>query len=85
MRLTDLRVRTDKWYMVGFSPVLEKYVLAITVGWLANYERYYEISRGEYEQTLTAAVERPPQRTVRLSILPRRPSARETIFRPSPP
>lgn len=53
MRLTDLRVRTDKWYMVGFSPVLEKYVLALTVGWLGNYERYYEISREEYEQTLT--------------------------------
>lgn len=53
MRLTDRRVRTDKWYTVGWSPVLEKYVLAITVGWLANYERYYEISREEYEQMLT--------------------------------
>lgn len=53
MRLTDRRVRTDKWYTVGWSPVLEKYVLALTVGWLGNYERYYEISREEYEQTLT--------------------------------
>ena len=53
MRLTERRVRTKKWYTVGFSPVLEKYVLALTVGWLGNYERYYEISREEYEQTLT--------------------------------
>lgn len=53
MRLTDRRVRIDKWYTVGRSPVLERYVLAITVGWLGNYERYYEISREEYEQTLT--------------------------------
>ena len=51
MRLTERRVRTDKWYTVGFSPVLEKYVLAVTVGWLAVYDRYYEISREEYEQT----------------------------------
>ena len=53
MRLTDRRVRTEKWYTVGFSPVLEKYVLEIIVGWYVVYERYYEISREEYEQTLT--------------------------------
>jgi hypothetical protein len=53
MRLTDRRVRTDKWYTVGFSPVLEKYILAVTVGWYGYYDRYYEISREEYERTLT--------------------------------
>lgn len=51
MRLENRRVRTEKWYTAGHSPVLDKYVLAITVGWLANYERYYEISREEYEST----------------------------------
>ena len=42
------KVRTEKFYSVGYSPGLKKYVLAITVPWIGYYEDYYEISEEEY-------------------------------------
>ena len=48
MRLERKRVRTERWYSVGWSPVLKKYVLSTAVGYLAVYERFFEITEGEY-------------------------------------
>lgn len=48
MRLEKRRVRTERWYTIGYSLVLGGYVLAVTVGWLGNYDRYYSVSEEEY-------------------------------------
>ena len=40
---------SDKYYGVGYSPYIEKYVLYTVVTWVAWYNRYYEISEEEYE------------------------------------
>lgn len=48
MRLEKEKVRTTKYYSIGFSPYLKKYVLSVVVTWVAWYNRYYEISEEEY-------------------------------------
>ena len=53
LRLEKRRVRTDKWYSVGYSPVLEKYVMCVAAGWLAVYDRYYAVAEGEYLLSFT--------------------------------
>ena len=53
LRLEKKRVRTDKWYSVGYSPVLEKYVMSVAVEWIAVYNRYYFISEDEYLLSFT--------------------------------
>jgi hypothetical protein len=40
---------SDKYYGVGYSPFIDKYVLYTVVTWVAWYNRYYEISEEEYE------------------------------------
>ena len=47
--LEEIKVNKDKYYKVGYSPYLKQYVLAITITWIAWYERYYSISEGEYK------------------------------------
>jgi len=48
MQIENEKINRDKYYSVGYSPELDKYVLAFTVTWVAWYNRYYEISEEEY-------------------------------------
>ena len=43
------RVRSEKYYSVGYNPKIKKYLLVDVVTWIAWYERYFEISEDEYE------------------------------------
>ena len=43
------RVRSEKYYSVGYNPKIKKYLLADVSTWIAWYERYFEISEDEYE------------------------------------
>ena len=49
MRLENERVARDKYYFVGYSPSLNRYILACTITWITWYNRYYEISEEEYD------------------------------------
>ena len=48
MLIENEKVNRDKYYFVGYSPVLNKYILACVVTCVAWYHRYYEISEEEY-------------------------------------
>ena len=48
MRLEKEKVRSDKYYRIGYVACLGKYVLANVVCWIAWYDRFYEISEDEY-------------------------------------
>ena len=37
--LEDIKVNKDKYYTVGYCPYLKQYMLAITITWVAWYER----------------------------------------------
>ena len=52
MQLKNEKINRDKYYSVGYSPELDKYVLACTVTWVAWYNRYYEISEEEYKKMM---------------------------------
>lgn len=47
--LVDEKVNGDKYYLVGYCPKLDKYVLACVVTWIAWYNRYYELTKEEYD------------------------------------
>lgn len=49
MKLENEKVRRDKYYFIGYSPDLDKYILACAVAWIAWYNRYYEITKEEYD------------------------------------
>ena len=49
MQLENEKVNRDKYYSIGYSTELDKYVLACVVTWIAWYNRYYEISEEEYD------------------------------------
>ncbi|MBQ7265579.1 MAG: ABC transporter ATP-binding protein [Firmicutes bacterium] len=44
-----LKVRSEKYYSVGYNSKIGKYLLADIIAWVAWYERYFEISKEEYE------------------------------------
>ncbi len=48
MLIENEKFNREKYYFVGYSPALQKYILACTVTWIAWYNRYYEISEKEY-------------------------------------
>ncbi len=43
------KVRSEKYYSVGYVLSIDKYVLACVVPWIAWYNRYYEITKDEYD------------------------------------
>ena len=43
------RVRSEKYYSVGYNSKINKFLLADVITWIAWYERYFEISEAEYE------------------------------------
>ena len=47
--LVNEKVRSEKFYSVGYCTVLDKYILVCVVTWIAWYNRYYEITKEEYE------------------------------------
>lgn len=47
--LEDVKINKDKYYKVGYSPYLKQYIMAITITWIAWYDRYYSISEDEYK------------------------------------
>jgi len=49
MELENQKVNRDKYYFAGYSPVLGKYILACAVSWIAWYNRYYEITKEEFD------------------------------------
>ncbi len=49
MILEREKVRSEKYYSVGYLPKLNKFVLSRVVPWAAWYNRYYEITQQEYE------------------------------------
>ena len=49
MKLQNELVRSEKLYRVGYMPDVDKYVIACVVPWVAWYDRYYEISKEEYD------------------------------------
>lgn len=42
------KVRSSKYYSIGYSPSLKKYILSSVVTWIAWYNRYFEITQEEY-------------------------------------
>ncbi len=53
MKLVNEKVRSEKLYSVGFSKELDSYVMSIVVPWIAWYNRYYRITKEEYESLST--------------------------------
>lgn len=49
MILEREKVRSEKYYSVGYLPKLNKFVLSHVVPWAVWYNRYYEITEKEYE------------------------------------
>ena len=47
--LENEKVRTEKYYSVGYDKENERYVLVVVITWVAWYNRYYSISREEYD------------------------------------
>ena len=43
------KVRSEKYYLVGYNSKIGKLMLADVISWIAWYERYFEISKEEYE------------------------------------
>ena len=58
MRLENEKVSRDKYYFVGYSPKLDKYILGCAVTWIAWYHRYYEITEEEYRSFGSAELDR---------------------------
>lgn len=47
--LIDEKIRNEKLYSVGYCPGLKKYILVCVVPWIVWYNRYYEITKAEYD------------------------------------
>ncbi len=58
MKLEKEKINREKYYSAGYSPELGKYVLACVVPWVAWYNRYYEISKEEYDSFGSAEFEK---------------------------
>ena len=49
MNIQNEKVNTKLLYSVGYVPEVDKYILSCVVTWVAWYNRYYEITKEEYE------------------------------------
>ena len=58
MKLQNELVRSEKLYRVGYMPNLDKYVMACVVPWVAWYDRYYEVSKEEYDSFGSEALDK---------------------------
>ena len=57
IKLENEKVNREKYYSVGYSSELEKYILVDVVTWVAWYNRYFEITQKEYDSFGTAALD----------------------------
>ena len=48
IKLENEKVNKEKYYSVGYSSELKKYILVDVVTWFAWYNRYFEITEEEY-------------------------------------
>lgn len=48
IKLENEKVNKEKYYSVGYSLELKKYILVDVVTWIAWYNRYFEITEDEY-------------------------------------
>ena len=48
--LERIKVRTNKYYSVGWSKGLQKYVMEICIPYISYYNDYYEITEEEYNK-----------------------------------
>ena len=48
IKLENEKVCKEKYYSVGYSVELKKYILVDVVTWVAWYNRYFEITEEEY-------------------------------------
>ena len=49
MNIQNEKINTKLLYSVGYVPEVDKYILSCVVTWVAWYNRYYEITKEEYE------------------------------------
>lgn len=49
-RLSDIKINRKQYYAVGFYAAINMYVIEETVHNIAGYQRYYRISKREYEE-----------------------------------
>ena len=49
MKLKNEKVRNQKYYFVGYDEENNRYLLGVVITWVAWYNRYYLISKEEYE------------------------------------
>ena len=57
IKLEDEKVNREKYYSVGYSPELEKYILVDVVTWVVWYNRYFDITEDEYNSFGTVALD----------------------------
>lgn len=57
LHLEHEKVNREHYYFVGYSPELDKYILACVITWVAWYHRYYEIAEEEYQAFGTARLD----------------------------
>lgn len=43
------KVRSEKFYSIGYNSQLSKYVLADVITWISYFERIFEITKEEYD------------------------------------
>ncbi len=46
---TDKIVDHERWFSLFYYPELNEYFLGCLVTWIAHYERYYRITKSDYE------------------------------------
>ena len=49
MELLNEKIRNDGFYSVGFNPLVEQYIMIVIICHWFWFERYYLISKEEYE------------------------------------
>ena len=57
IKLENEKVNKEKYYSVGYSSELKKYILVDVVTWIAWYNRYFEITEDEYDSFGTVALD----------------------------
>ena len=57
IKLENEKVNREKYYSVGYSSELKKYILVDVVTWIAWYNRYFEITEDEYNSFGTEALD----------------------------
>lgn len=57
IKLENEKVNKEKYYSVGYSVELKKYILVDVVTWIAWYNRYFEITEKEYNSFGTVTLD----------------------------